>query len=419
MEHTNILRLKSYTCNVLDIAEDGTNYVLSFLNGEYLKVNEVSKKVIEKFDGTKDYKEIAETLKAEGIHVTEEMLKSFADEYLSKNCLFENDSLNKPEYLENSSRLWFHLPLIKGEKLTSILSKFSFLFRKDVTITVLTSFALLQLILYFFGYFNSLMNINIFKLNGGAVLLITVLSFIFHELGHAVSAHYYKIKVGDLGVGIYLFRPVLYTDLSNAWTLDRKKRVVTNLGGVYFQVVFALVLSIFIFVFPSITLSASIILIMISIVLNLNPILRLDGYWVLTDAIGIVNINDRAFSFFKQIILRLFKKNYKIKDSSNIKRNYKIVYYSYITIYFVSTVVAVIFGILLVIKLFVYNTQLVNAFCTFLDNIKAYRFLDALHSFNSLIIIVLPGIYFTIMLIYGLSKFFRKLSFKKSKQAKA
>ena len=40
-----------------------------------------------------------------------------------------------------------------------------------------------------------------------------------------------------MGVGLYLFRPVFYTDLSNAWKLNRKKRIVTDLGGIYFQVI--------------------------------------------------------------------------------------------------------------------------------------------------------------------------------------
>ncbi|MCU4960956.1 site-2 protease family protein, partial [Bacillus paranthracis] len=66
-------------------------------------------------------------------------------------------------------------------------------------------------------------------------ILLLLFSIIIHELGHIVAAYRYKIQPKDVGMGLYMMRPVLFVDLSDTWRLPRRQRVVIDLGGIYFE----------------------------------------------------------------------------------------------------------------------------------------------------------------------------------------
>ena len=62
-----------------------------------------------------------------------------------------------------------------------------------------------------------------------------VVGLSFHEFGHASACCYYNLPPGAIGICVYLNMLVFYADVSNVWHLSRGKRIVVNLGGVYFQ----------------------------------------------------------------------------------------------------------------------------------------------------------------------------------------
>ena len=64
-------------------------------------------------------------------------------------------------------------------------------------------------------------------------------SILVHETGHASGCRYGGATPGDMGVGIYVSSPAFYTDLSDGYRLGRSGRVRGDLGGVYFNAVFA------------------------------------------------------------------------------------------------------------------------------------------------------------------------------------
>lgn len=69
------------------------------------------------------------------------------------------------------------------------------------------------------------------------LVIVLLLSSFLHELGHASAANYFGIKTGEIGIGLYLNFPVFYTDVSNIWRLEIKKRCIVNVAGVYFQTI--------------------------------------------------------------------------------------------------------------------------------------------------------------------------------------
>ena len=122
-------------------------------------------------------------------------------------------------------------------------------------------------------------------------ILIVYFSLFIHELGHIASCNYFKIRHGEVGFGFYLYIfPVLYADVTNVWQASRHQRIITNLGGIFSQLLYSSIISIlYIFTKYEPLLFASMI-ITISSLWQLNPFVRHDGYWVLSDLTNTPNL---------------------------------------------------------------------------------------------------------------------------------
>ena len=73
-----------------------------------------------------------------------------------------------------------------------------------------------------------------------AVLASVVVATAFHELGHASACRHGGARPGVMGFGVYLVWPAFYCDVTDAYRLNRAGRLRTDLGGVYFNAIFAL-----------------------------------------------------------------------------------------------------------------------------------------------------------------------------------
>ena len=75
------------------------------------------------------------------------------------------------------------------------------------------------------------------------LLAILLASTLFHEFGHAAACRYGGATPGPIGMALYIIYPAFYTDVTQSYRLGRAGRVRTDLGGVYFNAIFALVLT--------------------------------------------------------------------------------------------------------------------------------------------------------------------------------
>jgi len=134
---------------------------------------------------------------------------------------------------------------------------------------------------------------------------VITISLLLHELGHATACRKFGANHGAIGFGFYLFRPVLYSDVSNAWKLSRSERVIIDLGGLYMETLFCLMLSFTYLISKNPIFLHFTILILMNTIYNLNPFLRFDGYWAISDISGIPNLRNRSIikvlQFFKWI----------------------------------------------------------------------------------------------------------------------
>ena len=136
------------------------------------------------------------------------------------------------------------------------------------------------------------------------MLASVVVATAFHELGHASACRYGGARPGVMGFGIYLVWPAFDCDVTDAYRLNRAGRLRTDLGGVYFNAIFALLCGGVYFVTGE---EAALLAASVQHVLALQqlmPLLRFDGYYVLSDLTGVPDILSRIKPIFRSLIPR-------------------------------------------------------------------------------------------------------------------
>jgi putative peptide zinc metalloprotease protein len=128
------------------------------------------------------------------------------------------------------------------------------------------------------------------------LLLLGILaaSVVFHEFGHAAACRYGGGRPGAIGVGLYLVYPAFYTDVTDAQRLGRAARLRTDLGGVYFNGLSVIAVAAAYAVTGYEPLVLAILLIHLEMLQQLLPVVRLDGYYILTDIVGVPDLFDRV-----------------------------------------------------------------------------------------------------------------------------
>lgn len=146
---------------------------------------------------------------------------------------------------------------------------------------------------------------NVFWL-GAAFLAIRLL----HELGHATACKAMGGRCTEIGVMlIALILPLPYCDASSSWRFPETwKRVLVALGGILIELALAAVATIIWAHSEPGALRTTAFNVMIlsgitTFLFNLNPLLRYDGYYILSDLTGSPNLASRAKDLWKHLVL--------------------------------------------------------------------------------------------------------------------
>ncbi|MEW2315767.1 M50 family metallopeptidase [Streptomyces bauhiniae] len=135
-----------------------------------------------------------------------------------------------------------------------------------------------------------------------AVFLLTVLSLLFHEFGHASACRYSGAVPGKIGFGIYLIWPALYTDVTDVYRIGRRGRLRTGLGGIYFNAVFILALTLGYLLTGQAFFLAAVYLAHFEVLEQLMPALRLDGYYILGDLAGVPDLFGKVKPILRSLL---------------------------------------------------------------------------------------------------------------------
>ncbi|MEW6050147.1 MAG: site-2 protease family protein [Candidatus Zixiibacteriota bacterium] len=139
-------------------------------------------------------------------------------------------------------------------------------------------------------------------------LLVTL-----HEFAHAVICRYHGGQVQEMGILIMYFTPCFYSDVSDAWLFPRKsQRLAVTWAGPYFQFLL-LAVSVILWrltvpgLFVNELARVTAIVCWVTFLFNFNPLIKLDGYYLLSDYLEVPNLRRKAFAylgnFFQRVVL--------------------------------------------------------------------------------------------------------------------
>lgn len=178
--------------------------------------------------------------------------------------------------------------------------------------------------------------LHFFSIEGALLYgLSLVLIKTLHELAHAYTATRYGVRVPTMGVALMVMFPVLYTDVTDAWRLRCKKQQLAIAGaGIVMELAIACFATLAWALLPdgpfrsiAFTLAASSWI--LSLAVNLNPLMRFDGYYLLADLWGISNLQTRSFAIGRWWLREtLFGLGHPPPDRFNSKTRNLLVFYA-------------------------------------------------------------------------------------------
>lgn len=137
------------------------------------------------------------------------------------------------------------------------------------------------------------------------VWLVALGAIAFHEIGHGMTCKYFGGDVDDMGFLVLAFQPCLYCNVNDAWLFENNRhKIYVALAGVWIELVLA-AFAVFIWTVidvDNIIGRIAFILVTVatasSLFLNLNPLMKFDGYYILSDIMEIPNLRQNALDWF-------------------------------------------------------------------------------------------------------------------------
>ncbi len=203
--------------------------------------------------------------------------------------------------------LFIRIPLFRPDRfLGATLPWVNWMFsRAFLTVLVFAAAAGLLLILREWSQFRDTMA-SLLTLEGGLLAAAALgLSKTLHEFGHAYAAKRLGLRVPAMGVALMCFAPVLWTDTTEAWKLPgRRDRLSIGASGVMAEFLLAATASLAWPLLPEGPLKTAAFMLagsvwILTLGVNINPCMRYDGYYLLSDYWDIPGLQTRSFALAK------------------------------------------------------------------------------------------------------------------------
>ncbi|CNG15867.1 Zn-dependent proteases [Mycobacterium tuberculosis] len=182
---------------------------------------------------------------------------------------------------------------------------FGWLFRPVVTAAMIAAFLVSEGWLLSSRSMSDALSLAI--MNPVSILLVMALgvaSCAFHEIGHASACRYGGVRPGAMGCGLYLVWPAFYTDITESYRLGRAGRLRADLAGVYFNAIFVVGLTLLYLQTGFEPLLVAVLYVNIEMIQQLLPTLRFDGYYIMSDLVGVPDLFKYIGPILKRALLR-------------------------------------------------------------------------------------------------------------------
>lgn len=294
---------------------------------KYYRFPEIAAKVFSYLDGTHTHEEVGELVSAEtgeqipGSEVTAfvEGLKklNFIEQSASEKSLLLLERLRKnrqqkaEEAADGGDENYMRFPLLDPDRLYNrIIKRIWFIWTRGFLIfsVVLFSLAAIILIANWEVVNAGLSQLWAFSDKGlrDILMFIGALSLVIflHENGHGLTCKRYGGEVHELGFMLIYFMPAFYCNVSDAWTFNSKAaKLWVTFAGAYVELIICSIAT-FVWYFSApgyftheLAFTFMLVAGLSSIAINMNPLIKLDGYFALVDYLEIPNLSEDASSY--------------------------------------------------------------------------------------------------------------------------
>jgi len=285
---------------IADSPESQRSYILGINNGSrYIKLSPIAYQLLQQRCLGASFEEIAKQINEQtGQYKSTVEIEAAYQHIIDKITQFEyNSSLKETGFL-------FRKTLLPKRLVCWLASFMSVAFYQPVGLFLIGVVATAITILLHQDLAVELSPINLII---GFILFIV--SSLVHELGHASACMRYGASPSEIGFTIYWIYPAFFTNVNSAWQLKRWQRVIVDIGGIFFQLV---VCSLYIFIYLATSFSSlkvAKVMIIGSCLFSLNPIFKFDGYWIISDALGVANLSQQPNKILRYSINRLLDRS--------------------------------------------------------------------------------------------------------------
>ena len=266
-------------------------------DGQTIQLTDLLYRVLELVDGRRDLAAIAAALSERiGKEASADDVRFLVEEKLRPLGLLKHPDGSEPDVQKANPLLALRFRFVLSNPNTTrrITAPFAKLFLPPIVLAVVVAFfALTGWLLLSKGIGGGTRDV---LYSPGLLVLTFVLAAAsagFHEFGHAAACRYGGGTPGAMGAGLYLVWPAFYTDVTDSYRLSRRDRLRTDLGGLFFNMVFAVAVFGVWAVTEFDALLVVIPLLLLQMVQQLLPFVRLDGYHILADITGVPDLFGR------------------------------------------------------------------------------------------------------------------------------
>ncbi|MGG5209537.1 hypothetical protein ACQWU4_11365 [Chryseobacterium sp. MIQD13] len=359
------------------------------VSGAHFIINDDTKKLVDILSRAQNYEEATVQFNSdfENHDLNETEFTSFTEKVFEGIPIFNNSTI---EVKESKSYIKFQKELLKPSTAGKIASLITFLFNKKLFWITFSLLVLLEIIIMVTTSLSSFTNLSPLW-----ILAIYTSTMFLHELGHIAACRKFTGKNGEIGFGIYFIFPVLYSNISSVWHASKQERVITNLAGIYMQLLCMFIL----YGLYLLTHNASLLYLAYFIafycLLQVFPFIRSDGYWLLSDLTSTSNLLQKSETEVRSFISKPFGWLKEKKEKKVFLLGYGLFNYA-ILIYFITTQLIFNWKGVLYFPVYIFNT---------IKQVLTLQF-DKMTFDNSLITVVI----FYILLFNNISNITKNIS---------
>jgi putative peptide zinc metalloprotease protein len=294
---------------------DGVHFTFKdAVTGRVFRFGELEHFVISQLDGeTRADLILGRASQEFGGNLSPVTLASFINS-LQKNGLLESREAKVSGEMR-SRRRFFGSPLYfrvaafdPDRRLTRIEPRIGFMFTR--TFVVLSALTMVLAACVAIGAWSEIFRDlrYLYRFNFEVILLTWVTLYVVtaaHEFAHALTCKHFGGEVHEMGVLLLYFQPAFYCNITDAWLLPRKsQRLWVTLAGAYWEMFVCALATLAWRLFepgtgPNSLALAIMLTSAIKTCFNLNPLIKLDGYYLLSDYLEIPNLRRKSFAYLR------------------------------------------------------------------------------------------------------------------------